>query len=48
MSFLSEFRSVLAIAVVALAAPVLQGCVGTVVGAGATRLLVLSPYAHVP
>ena len=36
MSFLSEFRFVLAIAVVALAAPVLQGCVGTVVGAGAT------------
>ena len=36
MSFLSEFRFVLAIAVVALAAPVLLGCVGTVVGAGAT------------
>ena len=36
MSFWSKLKPVLAIAAVALAVPVLQGCVGTVVGAGAT------------
>jgi osmotically-inducible protein OsmY len=36
MSFVSKLKPILAIAAVALAVPVLQGCVSTVVGAGAT------------